>query len=230
MTARVIAWGGTFTASNLPKIELTHTPPLPGAAYDWAVDILSPGGVTAWPDLVSGRAMVADGKAPELVADDSGKKLAFDGVSSRMRVSTGDEGPHTIVAVYRFQALAPNHVVHFGLSSRGAGSVGTGGNGATVNASAGGNFIVPSPFVAPDTGWHVAILTVDGARSAFRHDDKEFAGNLTVQRRDGVTLGFAEGATARTPIDYKRIAIIPGSMDSAQRAGLARYLKNLYGI
>lgn len=230
MTARVIAWDGVFTQEGLPQIALTHTPTLPGASHDWAADTLGAGGVAAWPALAGGVVFTADGAAPVLMEESGGKFLRFDGQSSRMQARTPMFEAHTIIVVYRFRAPEQNSVVHFGLAGTGVGAVGTGGGGATINAVGGGRFIVPNPYIAPDTAWHVVALTIDGAASALRHDNFETPGNIPVGTRDGVTLGFAAGRSGRTAIDYKRVAIIPGSMDSATRAGLVAYLKDRYGV
>lgn len=230
MTARVIAWDGVFTQEGLPQIALTHTPTLPGASHDWAADTLGAGGVAAWPALAGGTAFIADGAAPVLMEEGRGKLLRFDGRTSRMKASTPMTGAHTIIAVYRFRAPNQNSLVHFGLSGIGVGAVLTSGDGATINAAGGGRFIVPNPYISPDTAWHVVALTIDGAASALRHDDFEVPGNIPAGSRDGVTLGFADGGAGRTAIDYKRVAIIPGSMDSATRAGLVAYLKDRYGV
>lgn len=229
MTARVIAWDGVFSQEGLPRIALTHTPALPGASHDWAADTLGAGGVAVWPAAAGGVRFNADGAAPVLVEESGGKFLRFDGQSSRMQARTPMEEAHTIIVVYRFRAPGQNSVVHFGLAGTGAGAVSTGG-GATINAAGGGRFIVPNPYIVPDTRWHVAALTIDGASSALRHDDFEVPGNIPIGPRDGITLGFANGGSGRTAIDYKRVAIIPGSMDSATRAGLVAYLKDRYRI
>lgn len=228
--ARVITWDGLFGRDSLPQISLAHTPALPGATFDWAADTLFPGGVASWADMVSGQRFTANGATPQLIEDSSGKYLSFDGKSARMQVSTPISEAHSVIVVYRFKAPDAYSVVHYGTSGSGVGWVGTGGSGATVNAGGSGSFLVPSPYIKPDTGWHVAILTVDGAESAFRHDDAEVAGSIAVGARDGLTLGFATGGTGRTAIDYRRVAIIPGGMDSARRAGITAYLRQRYGF
>lgn len=228
--ARIITWDGLFGGENLPQIALSQTPVLPGASLDWAVDTLLPGDVASWDDMVGGKAFVADGKTPTVAGSGAEKHISFDGETSRMKAVTPVSGPHTIITVYRFKNPDAHSVVHYGTSGSGAGWVGTGGSGATVNAGGTGRFLVPNPYIAPDTNWHVAILTVDGATSAFRHDRSEVGGTIGDGVRDGITLGFATGGTGRTAIDYKRIAVIPGKMDSGRRAGISEYLMRHYGI
>lgn len=228
--ARVIVWDGIFNQEELPKVTLNRTPPIPSASLDWVVDSLPLGGVASWTDSINGLRFVADGSAPVVKEEAEGKYLSFDGNTSRMGVNTPMNEAHTIVAVYRFRAPAAGSIVHYGRSGSGAGWVATGGGGATVNSGGSGRFIVPNPQVAPDAKWHVAILTIDGTDSAFRLDDKETSGNITVGARDGITLGFASGGTGRTAIDYKRISIIPGSMDSSTRGALSKYLDTVHKI
>lgn len=227
--ARVIVWDGLFGADNLPTVPLNYVPPIPGASFDWVADTLTPGGVANWADQVSGASFIADGKAPQLVVEEGSKLLRFDGASSRMAISTPSvSGSHTIIAVYRFRAPDSNSVVHFGRGGSGAGFVST--NGETMRGGGNGSWAVPNPYIAPDTNWHVAILTVDGAGSAFRHDALETAANITPAQRDGITLGFATGGTGRTAIDYKRIAIVPGGMDSSRRGALSKFLDTVHKV
>jgi hypothetical protein len=75
----------------------------------------------------------------------------------------------------------------------------------------------------------VAAYTVDGVNSGLTIDLRNTQGNLGVETRDGITLSYAAGNT-RTPIEYKRVAILTGGTTTTDRAAIIATLKARYGI
>lgn len=226
--ARIIRWSGAFSqVGDMPTLTIPSTPSLPGASYDWTAETLTPGQVAHWSDQVSGAILQADGTAPTLKEVGGFKTLAFDGKTSRMRVFLPVDGPHTIATVFRFTDTAARNIVHYGTGGSGAGWVALSSTGSNVSAGGLGVSIPQNPELAPDTDWHIAILSL-GQNTAFRYDTYETAGTLSgLVKRDGLTLGYGQG-NSRTPIEYRRIAIIPGEMDSTQRGALYQHLKRTH--
>lgn len=228
--ARVIASPTSFNNTNLRKVDLGYTQPLPGALYDWATDRLPLGALSAWKSLVGGEALIADGGSPSVVSSGNVRALKFDGVANRMRIPLSVASPHTVVAVYRLVAPAGNQTVHFGYAGTGAGALSVDAAGTTVRAASATGFIVPTPELAPDSNWHVSVLSINGASSGLRIDNADWVGNLGAATRDGITIGFAAGTPNRTPIEFKRLAILNGSRSVSQRAGLQQLLSHHYSI
>lgn len=224
MTARAIIAPLSFGDSSLPKINLAYTRPVPGAVYDWAVNQLPAGPLTQWASLVDGTPLTADGASPVVMGEGKSRALTFNGTSSRMRAQFRLAGAQSIVAVYRFVTPKPLDTVHFGLSNAEGGSLGIPGDGSTTRASTATTALFPTPPVVPDSNWHISVVTVDGERSALRIDGVETGGNLAVGTRDGLTLGFSGATGNRAAIHYKRVAIVPGSMSSAQRAAIVNQM------
>ena len=216
MTARAIIAPLSFGDSSLPRININYTRPIAGALYDWAVNQVPDGPIFQWASLIDGAKLITDGTAP--VASGAGKARAirFDGTSSRMRAAFNLSGARTVIAVYRFVATKANDQVWYGATA----DTGLGIDSAstTVRVSSTSKFLIPKPAILPDTAWHIAAVTVNGASSAFRQDDAETVGDLTgAAAMEGLTLGFGGGTAYRASIEYKRIAIVPGAMTAAQR-------------
>lgn len=231
MTARAIVFPGSFGDTSLPRIGVVYSQPLAGALYDWAVDGLSAGPLSQWGSNVDGTLMSAAGGSPTVVGTGANAVVKFNGTTDRAQSAFTLTGAHTVVTVHRFVSPADNNQVHYGLSGSGVGSVGIGGGGTAVRGAGGTKFILPNPAIAPDTNWHISLLSVDGANSVFRHDSAEVVGTLDAGTRDGITLGFAAGsAPQRTAIEYKRVAILKGGTSSWQRNALIAQLKQQYGI
>lgn len=230
MSARVIKWEGTFSGASLPQISLNFTQPLKGAIHDWVADSLGAGPVVSWPSLVSAVPLSVRGGAPQVVDMGSGKIVRFDGASDFMGAPFTLARPaHTVATVFRFTSPSSTSHVHFGYGREGAGIVRVDAGGATINATGGGKYIVPSPYIPADTSWHVAILAIDGSNSGLNIDGQDRAGALGVVARDGISLGFAP-PSGRTGIEYKRVTVIDGALSAADRGVLARYLAYAHEI
>ena len=231
MSARAIIAPLSFGDTSLPRINLTYLRPIPGAAYDWAANQMTEGPLAKWPSLVDGTPLLAIGTSPTVKADSKGQFVSFDGVSSLMNARLPVVGAQTIVAVYRLTAPKGADAIHSGLSNWNAGLLGLSTDLKTMRALASsGSNLTPSPAMIPDTSWHVSILTVDGPNSALRVDAVEAAGNLTAGTRDGIALGWSGATGNRTAIEYKRVAIIPGSMTADQRSVIAAQMRGEYPV
>ena len=231
MPGRAIVANVSFGDTTLPKIDITYIAPLAGATYDFAVDQLPIAPLGSWPNLLDGLPLVADGgTVPEVLADGASKLLRFNGTSDRMRLTLSMNTAHSLVLVARLRAPVANDQIVYGNLSNSEGAIGVQAGGANIAGYGGGNTLAMSPTVAPDTNWHVFILTHAGASSAIRIDNAETIGTLTVAQRNGLTLGFGNVADLRSEIDYKRVALIPGAMTTAQRTAIVAQLKAQYGI
>lgn len=228
MSARAIIAPVSFGDNSLPRIDLTYTRPIPGASYDWAINRMPNGPLSQWPSLIDGTILQADGTSPNVIFEGKSKNVRFDGLTSRMRARFTLDGPQTIVAVYQLINPAALDTVHYGYANTDAGSLGVSGDGVAVRAISGSSALLPSPTVAPDSGWHISILTVNGASSVLRIDNSESLGTLTAGTRDGLTLGFSGAATNRTTISYKRVAILPGATTTSQRDSIMAHMRSEY--
>lgn len=228
MPARAIIAPLSFGDTSLPRIDLTYTRPIAGALYDWAVNRMPNGPLSQWPSLVDGTNLQADGTSPTVVFQGKSKSVRFDGLTSRMRARFDLSGPQTIVAVYQFLSPKPLDTVHYGYTNYDAGSLGIANDGSTVRAIAGSTALQPSPIVAPDTNWHISIMSLDGTGSVLHIDGAETVGNLSAGTRDGLTLGFSGAAGNRAAIAYKRVAILPGSTTRMQRDSIMTQMRTEY--
>lgn len=230
MTAKAIVWDGSFGDVTLPRVSLGFAPPLHNTIYDWAADDLPMGLLGTWPSIASGVNLTADSGAPQVVTSSGGKAVRFDGEADRMRLAFSLTGARTIVAVYRFTSVVPSAAVTYGYLNTVGGAITTDTASTLVGATIGTQYLTPSPRAVPDTSWHVALLSVNGDNSAFRHDRSEGTGEAPVGVMDGITLGFSARAGNRAPIEYKRVSILSGGTTGAQRDAIVNQMASRYGI
>lgn len=230
MSAKAIVWDGEFGNPMLPQISIGYSPILPNALFDWAADGLPLGPITNWSSMVDGAALSSDGGSPQVVNSGSGRAIRLNGTSDRMRTQYVVNTPRTFVVVYRFTAVEPSSAVLYGYLSNTGGAIMSDSSSVLINGAGGGQFLTPNPYIKPDTSWHVTVLSVNGANSAFRHDDREITGSLTVKPTDGITLGFGGAPDFRAPIEFKRVAVIEGGTTAAYRESLVAQLAQRYGI
>lgn len=233
MPARaIVAPIASFGDPTLDKLDITYIAPLAGATFDFAVDQMPIGPLASWPSLVDGvAALVADGVTmPNVIADGASKTVRFNGTVDRMKLALNMNTAATTVVVAKLRAPVPFDQIFYGNSSNNEGAIGIPTAGGNYSGYGGAAVIGSAPVVVPDTGWHVFILTQSGPGSAVRIDNVETIGNLPVAQRNGITLGFGNVADLRTEIDYKRVAIIPGTMTTATRTAIVAQLKAQYGI
>lgn len=229
--ARAIAYNGKFGDTNLPRISLFYTSPMVYALYDWAADGLPLGPLTSWPSLVNDFSLPASGGAPTVVDSGGGRAVRFDGVDDFMRAPFVLSTPHTILAVYRYTAKRLGDAVFYGYNGRSAGSVLSGPVPDNMVATGGGKWMIPSPAWVPDTNWHVAVLSVNGANSVLRIDGKEITGDLGADlSRDGIALGFSDATGNRATIEYKRVTVFPAAAGSGLRNTYVETLANRYNV
>lgn len=230
MTARAIAYPGSFGDSTLPRISLGYAPPLSAALYDWAADGLPLGEIKNWNSSVEGPAFVADVGNPIVVDSGGSRAVRFDGVDDRMRVPFALSSPYTLVTVFRVITKIPNSAVLYGYASAEEGSLQSDGLGDFIGGYVAGTYLAPNPRATVDANWHVGILSVNGANSATRVDEKEVLGTLPESTRAGMTLGYALSGVNRTNIEYKRVAVLAGGATADQRTALVNQLSARYGI
>lgn len=218
-----LGWG-TIVGTITPPSSI---PLLTGSSREWNARSHAVGGTVApWPDLRGGASLInAGGSAQPTVMEESGSKFVrFDGVDDLVAdTSFVGTQPHTRVVRFRW-VVAPSG------SKTVVGSTGTGTAGNTFGTvSASNNYqanagtpLVASPAIAPDTGWHTAIIVFNGATSVLSIDGVETVGNAGAQTGGGIRLGAASGTTPTvfSNIDYKRLAVLPYAADSAQRAAI----------
>lgn len=228
MYARAVVAAVKFGDSSLPKLDLTYVKPLKNALYDWAADALPLGPLTRWPSLIDGTELIGDGNLPNVYGNGPGRQVSLDGVSSRLRQGFTVSGPYTMVFVYRLTAPAANQTVDYGYLSSSVPRMTVSGSATSLNVTNGTNFIVPNPVFPPDTTWRAAVYSVDGNNSGLNINGQDTTGNMPLVARDGITLGFAAG-NARTPIIYKRVAILSGGTTPAQRNAIVSHLLAHYG-
>lgn len=231
--ARAIVWPGSFNDPTLPKVDLSYTPPLPGAAYSWAADNLQVGELQEWIDSVRGIPMKTDAGAPAVFQGGLFRAIRFNGTDDRMRTlfPVTMAGAHSVVAVYRLTSAAYGDAVfsdHQGLP--GAGQITVDSNGNYV-AYTDNTYIYSTPPLAANNAWRVAVLTRDGNASAMRINDAETVGNLSSNiARRGIALGYSTRGDNRAAIEVARVDVIPGAMEPAQRAAIVNSLRARYGI
>lgn len=230
MTARAIVWDGSFGDTSLPKISLGFAPTLPGAIYDWAADSLPDGTLSTWPSAINGASLAADSGGPIVLSSGGGKAVRFNGTTDRMRLPFVLTSARTFVAVYRFTTVRGGASVTYGYLSTAGGAITTDGASTLIGGTIGSEFLIPGPHIAPDTNWHIAVLSVNGSNSAFRQDKVEVVGNAPLNNTDGLTLGFASGGNNRAPIEYKRVAVLAGGTTGAQRDSIVNQLAARYNI
>lgn len=233
--ARAIIRPGKWSArkDTWPVLDLTYVEPINGSYYDWAADQLPLGQLTDWPALNTNAHFIADGAAPQVVMSGGSKAVRFDGVTSRMRVLTpGVPAPHTVVSVFRLISPERADAPIFGYNNGKGGTISVATDGSmSIYGYVNGALLVPSPVAPADTNWHVAILTSNGANSAFRIDEQERTGAATSDVREGITLGFQNiaGGDNRTHIEYRRNFVMP-PLNATERAAMYSKLKNAYNI
>ncbi|MGV0109849.1 hypothetical protein [Arthrobacter sp. CP30] len=231
MPGRAIVAPVSFGDTTLPRIDISYIAPLAGATLDFAVDQLPLGPLASWPSLLDNVTAPADGAtAPQVINDGASKTVRFNGTSDRIRIPAVINAAHTIVAVAKLRAPIPLDQIFFGNSSSTEGAIGIPGGGGNYSGYGGGTIIAMNPVVAPDANWHVFILTQSGAGSAVRVDNAETTGTLPIAQRNGITLGFGPASDNRSDVDYKRVALIPGTMTTATRTAIVAQLKAQYGI
>lgn len=231
--ARAIIRPGKWTARNdtWPKVDLTYVEPIRDAYFDWAADQLPLGSLTQWSSLIDNTPLLADGGAP-LVVNSGGKKaVRFNGTTNRMRVLTPNvPAEHTVVSVFRLLAPETGDTVLFDYAGTGSSAVLVPSDGLRLEGRLSGSVVPMTPVVTPDTGWHIAIITTNGANSALRIDEQETARSVTSQKRQGLTLGFNfSSPDGRAEIEYRRNIIMP-PLNATERAALYSKLKTAYGI
>lgn len=231
MPGRAIVAPVSFGDTTLPRIDITYIAPLAGATYDFAVDQLPLGPVASWPSLIDGVTAPADGAtAPQVITDGASKTLRFNGTSDRIRIPAVINAAHTVIAVAKLRAPVANDQIFFGNGSNTEGAIGAQAALANWAGYGGGSTLAMNPVLPPDGNWHVFILTQSGAGSAVRVDNAETVGTLPVAQRNGITLGFSSATGNRAAIDYKRVALILGTMTTATRTAIVAQLKAQYGI
>lgn len=230
MYGRAIIAPLSFGDSTLPKIEIDYVRPLNNALYDWAVDNLPDGPLTSWPSLIDGTALIGDGNLPVVSGTGTSKIISLDGVSGRLRKAFSVTGPYTMAVVFRLTAPAANQTIDYGYIDSTVPRMTVSGAATSFNVTNGSQFMVPSPLVAPNTAWHVAVYTVNGSsQSGLNIDGQDAVGTMTNVGRDGLTLGYAAG-NGRVPIEYKRVAILSGGTTAVERNALVATLEAQYGL
>jgi len=231
MPGRAIVAPVSFGDTTLPKIDITYIAPLIGATYDFAVDQLPLGPLATWGSLVDATTAPADGATmPQVITDGASKTLRFNGTSDRIKVPVVINAAHSVVVVAKLRTPVANDQIIFGNAANTEGAIGAVTGLTNWSGYGGGSTLPLNPALAPDANWHVFILTQTGSGSALRVDNAETVGSLPVAQRNGITLGFSSAAGNRAAIDYKRLAVIPGTMTTAQRTAIVAQLKAQYGI
>lgn len=230
MTARAIVWDGSFGDPTLTKLNINHVPVLPNSLYDWAADALPVGPLSSWPSMTGTGSITADAGIPSVVESAGGRFVKFDGEDDRMRFRYNQNSPQTFVAVYRFVNPQLGDSVVYGYNSASTGSISTGTDIFTISSFGNGKWIVPNPPILPDTKWHVALLTIDGANTVLRHDSREVAGTLPTGTRDGLALGYSTKPGNASAIEYKRVVNYPFALNASSRDQLVNQLAARYGI
>ncbi|WP_417372729.1 hypothetical protein [Glutamicibacter protophormiae] len=229
--ARAIVWDGSFNDTSLPKINLNYVPALPKAIYDFAADGLPIGSLNAWPDSANGAEMIVRVGAPTVV--EVGGKRAVKLNGDRLGLDFTVTGPRTIVAVYRFTTLNTyRNMVTWGWANDQGGAIGSSYMSTQMVGRVSTTESLSLSAIKPDTSWHIAILSVNGANSCFRVDNTEVAGSLTLNDLKGITLGYSpdEPPSYTVPIEFRRVSILGGTTTQPERNQLVNMLAARYGI
>lgn len=231
MSGRAIIAPLSFGDSSLPRIDITYVPEITGAVADFAADQLPVGSLPSWRSQVGATVLVADGATtPQVVSDAGRRSVRFNGSADRMQAALSVPGAHTVLSVARYRSTVGGEVVHWGASATEPAVVSLAGND-NFGSSAGGRALLPSPAVVPGTGWHVVAASFAGDNSALNIDGREYTGPLGDVARTRLVLGFGPVASSnRTAIDYRRVAVIPGTMSAAERARLVAQMAAHYGV
>ena len=231
---RAIVWPGSFGDTTLPKVDLSYTPPTPGALYSWIAANQPLGSLTQWADSISGVTPALTGTAPTVIDTPAVRVVDFNGETGGPRMMgpfpTPLAGSYTAIVVYRLtKPITGGEGIIFASSTTTQGGVYVQTGENPILKAADGSSQINTTITA-DNDWHVAILTIDGSSSALRIDGYELAGTLTGESRNGIQLGTSIGATSRAAIQYARVEFIPGPMNNTKRAALAQQLMRQHGI
>ena len=231
MSGRAIIAPLSFGDTSLPRIDITYVPEVPGAVADFAADQLPVGSLSSWRSQVGSTVLVADGATtPQVVSDAGRRSVRFNGSVDRMQAVLSVPGAHTVLSVARYRSTVGGEVVHWGASATEPSVVSTSGND-NLGSSSGGRALLPSPAVVPGTGWHVIAASFAGDNSALNVDGREYVGAIGDVARTRLILGFGPAASSyRTAIDYRRVAVIPGTMSAGDRARLVAQMVAHYGV
>lgn len=215
-----------FTArTNMPQVNAIK--PLSGATYDWAAGNLPTGNAYVWNDLVAGVALAATTNPPVTSGAEGSRAVLFDGVNDLFNATVSLSGAFTIVLVARYLALPAGnqHLIHrgsnptaFNLTTDATNTKWVFQGGATING----------PTKTPDTAYHVHVITVNGATSAYNIDGLEVTGSTGTTNTTAFRIGVGPSAYHNT--EYKRLAFIPGAKDAAGREALRAEVAALYGL
>ena len=226
MTARAIIAPGSFGDTTLPKIELAYVRAIAGAVNDWAADILPPGSVTSWPDLISGLVLPARagaGSAPTVVTDAGKRIVRFDGVANWMQLAYAKNQPMTTVVVARMnESKASNTVLAGGVHIR------TDSANTKMEVTAGTPLGTTAAPV--NTNWRIYIVVNDGAASTISVDGVEVSGDAGTAARTFVNLGINAAGTVFNRTDYSRVAFLPYAAGATERAAILAQMKFQYGL
>ena len=229
--ARALVYGGNFTGADFPKVNVQYTTPMQYAQYDWAADGLPLGPLETWVSLTGNASLPATSGSPTVINSGGGRAVMFDGVDDQMRLAYTKNSPYTIAAVFRFVAPQAGESVLYGYGGPSSGSIMIHPTSMSIigNSLSGGFHM--SPVLVPDTNWHVALLTVDGANSVLRVDGREAVGTLPTTARDGINIGYGNGTpTAKANVEYKRIVQFLGAGSAGTRDSIVNTLASRYGI
>ncbi|QRQ79093.1 hypothetical protein [Glutamicibacter protophormiae] len=231
--ARALVYQGVFSdAAQLPKANLFYTSPLQYALYDWCADGLELGPLASWTSLVGDLTLPADQGLPSVVDSGGSRAVRFDGSDDRMRVQFSRATPHTIAVVYRLTSVTPGDSIVHGYNGASTGSIVVGDPLNTIAGYATGpnTWLIPNPYIAPDTNWHVALLCINGSTSTLRVDGREANGPLPSGTRDGISLGYSSAADGHAAIEYKRVTVFTGAATATQRDSIVNTLAARYAI
>lgn len=229
MAGTIFTSPGVFANSaDMPQVSTIPVTPIPGALADWAANQLSGGAVAAWPDLIGDYALTAPSASeqhPAVIGTGLERYVSFDGINDRIDVSIPLAQPVTAILVARLPNLAGSQHIMTGGTGPASFNLGVNSNASSWIASNGSNRTFGS---TPDNGWHIFILSFNGANSALSLDGVETIANPGTGGSDRIRLGAS--SSTYYPTDLRRLAILPYAAQATERAAIYRNLADYYGM
>lgn len=233
MAGLIFVSPGTFTdAADLPQVPPTPVLPIRGAMIDWAADRLPTGGLSSWTDMLGARTLEAPTAAsqrPTVVGGGITRRVEFDGENDRIDAEMNISQPCTMVVVARSTAAALGDFILTG-GSGSSWNLGIQMNapGRWIFSTGAGSSILSPPEQTADNGWHVFIVSVDGANSVLNVDGTEATG--TIDPVTWNTLRVGASSSAYFGVHLRRLAVIPRATTAPERETLRQQLATHYGI
>ena len=232
MAGLIFVSPGKFTdPADLPQVPTAPVVPVRGATIDWAADRLPTGPLATWTDMLGTKTLAAPANTnqyPAVVGDGAARRVVFDGTNDRMGVTISMSQPVTLAVVARAVSTTPGGILFTGFDTQTWNLGINDPGGRWIFTTGAGSSIMSPTDVLADTGWHVFVICVDGAGSTLTVDGVETTAPINPVTWQTMSIGSS--ASAYSPVELRRFAVVPRATSPAERASITQRLRTHYGI